>query len=357
MERKDYYGILGVSNTASEDEIKSAYRKLSMKWHPDRWVNGTDKEKKAAEDKFKDNADAYEVLSDPQKRSQYDNPNSGFEFSGGMDPMDIFMRMQQSMGGFGDGFFDGFPGFGGGRRRMRKGSDIHAHVTMTLKEAYDGGKKSVSVERIKECPHCHGTGSDDGKVDVCPHCQGRGVIQEVSRQGNSMSIMQRPCGYCHGSGKIINKPCHECGGSGVVTRYDTEEIDIPRGLSDGMTILLQGKGNPVEGGINGDMTIDIHVLNDPYFTRPDNVNLIHYETVPFNEALLGFKKKFKCIDGSEVTVNAPELTPHGKAFIFKGKGMPDHNGMGFGDYAVVINHGLPSKLTKKQKELLKNFND
>ena len=356
MERKDYYGILGVGRDANEDEIKKAYRKLSMQWHPDRWANGTDAEKKTAEDKFKEIAEAYEVLSDPQKRAQYDNPNSGFEFAGGMDPMDIFRHMQDMHGGFEDSFFSNF-GFGGGRRQ-KKGTDINASITMSLREAFEGGEREVSVERMEGCSHCHGTGSEDGKPTTCSYCNGTGYYRQMQQMGpGSFSMSTGPCPQCHGAGKIINNPCHVCHGSGHTVKYVKEKVDIPRGLVDGMTIIMRGKGNPVEGGINGDMAINVHIVNDPYFERPDPVNLIHREQVPFNEALLGFKKKFKCIDGSEVTVNAPELTPHGKAFIFKGKGMPDHNGGGMGDYAVIIEYKLPNKLTKKQKEALEHFND
>lgn len=366
---KDYYSILGLTDEEKhlqgqdfQDACKKKYHACSLKWHPDRWANGTDEEKKTAEDKFKDIAEAYEVLSDPQKRAQYDNPNSGFEFQGGIDPMDIFRRMQENMrGGFGSSFFDGFPGFGGGRNRVKKGEDINASLVMTLEEAYHGGEKEVTVETYVDCPHCHGTGSEDGRPTTCPHCNGSGMYTRMQQMGvGSFSMSTSPCPHCHGTGKIINNPCRQCHGSGKVTQTEKRKVEIPAGLSDGMTIILQGMGQPIEDGINGDMAITIHILDDPYFVRADALNLIHYESVPFNEALLGFKKKFKCIDGSEVTVNAPELTPHGKAFIFKGKGMPDHNFTGFGgygDYAVVINHELPTKLTKKQKEMLKNFND
>lgn len=355
MERKDYYSILGVDKDASEEEIKKVYRKEAMKWHPDRWVNGTEEEKKKAEEKFKDLSEAYEVLSDPQKRAQYDNPNSGFEFEGGIDPMDVFMRMRQNMGMFDDDDF--FHGFGFRSHRARRGSDVHANVTMTLEEAYRGGRREVEVDKIEDCPHCHGTGSEDGRETACPHCQGRGVITEVQRNGNTMNMFQHPCGFCHGTGKIITKPCHKCNGTGKINKKVKEVVDIPRGLSDGMTIIIPGLGNPIDGGENGDMRVDVHVIPDPYFERPDQINLIHREEVPFNEAMLGFKKEFRCIDGSKVTVNAPELTPHGKAFFFNRKGMPDPDGGRNGDYAVVINYKLPNKLTDKQREMLKHFND
>ena len=358
MERKDYYAILGVGKDASEDELKKQYRKLSMKWHPDRWVNGTDAEKKEAEEKFKDIAEAYDVLSDPQKRAQYDNPNEGFEFQGGFDPMDVFRRMHEN-GGFDDDFFGGFPGFGGGfRRRTPRGTDVHADVTMTLKEAFEGGKRTINIHRDEKCSHCNGTGSEDGKVSVCPDCGGKGFVQDMKQFGpGQFSIMQHPCQRCGGSGRLITNPCHVCHGSGIVDKIEQNTITIPQGMSNGMSMRIRGKGNAIEGGENGDLIVDVTVLDDPYFVRMDGVNLIHYEEVPFNEAMLGFKKKFKCIDGGEVTVNAPELTPHGKAFIFNGRGMTDPNMGQRGDYAVVINYKLPKHLTEKQKEILKHFND
>lgn len=360
-ERKDYYAILGVSKDASEEEIKKKYRTEAMKWHPDRWATGTDEEKKTAEEKFKDLSEAYEVLSDPGKRAEYDNPSSGFEFQGNFDPMDIFRRMQ-GMGGFdfsfGDDSDDGFFGpFGPRKNRVKKGTNVNANVTMTLQEAYYGGEREVEIDRVSDCPHCHGKGSDDGSETTCEHCGGAGQIQEITQNGNGINIFAHPCGFCHGTGRIIKKPCHICGGSGKSIKHEKTTITLPAGLIDGMTVIVPGAGNPIEGGKNGDMLVTVHIINDPYFVRPDSMNLIHYEEVPFNEALLGFTKTFRCVDGSEVTVNAPELTPHGKAFIFHGKGMPDTNGRGVGDYAVVINHKLPTRLTDKQKEALKKFND
>lgn len=360
-ERKDYYGILGIAKEANEDEIKRAYRKLSMQWHPDRWATGTDEEKKTAEEKFKEISEAYDVLSDPQKRAQYDNPASDWQYmGGGFDPMDLFRRMH---GGFGndDGFFDGFPGFGR-RQRQKKGEDISVAVTLTLKEAYDGCVKEIHIPKNKPCEHCHGTGFEDGKRHDCPHCGGKGMISQMQQLGpGSFSMSTSPCPYCYGTGKDGNaKVCTECGGTGFSREYTIDKVEIPRGVSNGMTLNMQGKGNPIDGGINGDLYISITVQEDPYFERPDERNIIHRETVPFTEALLGFKKKFKCVDGSEVTVDAHEITRDGEAFIFKGKGMPDiHNGgfggAAYGDYAVIINHEYPKKLSREQKELLKKF--
>lgn len=352
-EKKDYYSILGVSKDATDDEIKKSYRKLAMKYHPDRWANGTEEEKKDAESKFKDIAEAYEVLSDPQKRNQYDNGGMDFDF-GGFDPMDIFMRMSGMGGGFGGGFGSMF----GGGKRVNKGSDVHVEVILTLEEAYKGGKRTVQVQKEKTCKHCNGHGTEDGKDHVCPVCHGSGMEFITRQYGNSQVTQSHTCSKCHGTGVDSNvSPCPMCGGSGLVGEWSIETIDVPRGVASGMAFKVDGKGNAsIGGGINGDLIVHVKVNNDSYFERPDSVNLIHYESIPFNEALLGFSKEFRCIDGSKVTVNAKELTKHGEAFIFKGKGMPDVMGGGrYGDYAVVINYELPKKLTDKQKEMLKNF--
>lgn len=355
-EQKDYYDILGVSKDASEDEIKKAYRANALKFHPDRWANGTEDEKKEAEQKFKEIAEANEVLSDPQKRQMYDN--GGFEFNAdGFDPFEVFRNMA---GGFGGGFgsmFDGMFG-GGGGQKINRGSNVQTHVSMTLEEAYFGGEKKISVTRQKSCVHCNGTGSADGKSSICPQCQGSGRLTKHIQLGpNAFQTIQTVCQHCNGTGKKITKPCSHCNGSGLESVTVTETIDFPKGLSDGMIVNIPGMGNePNGGGQNGDLHIIVHIYAHSYYTRPDEINLIHYDDVPFNECLLGFKKEYMAIDGTKVVVDAPELTPHGKAFIFKGKGMPHPNNPNIvGDYAVIINHKLPNKLTDEQKKKLKEF--
>lgn len=330
-ERKDYYAILGVPQNATEDDIKKAYRKLAMKYHPDRWANASDAEKKEAEEKFKEIAEANEVLSSSEKRARYDRGEDDFS-AGNIDPMEMFRQMSSMFEGFGD--FGGFGGFSfGGRHRqsVNKGRDVTVDITLTLEEAYKGGERTIGVAKTDPCPHCHGTG----------------MISQMKQMGpGSFSMTQSVCPHCHGTGSM--------GANATVTQ---ETITLPRGLSDGMAFKVPGLGCSADGnGVNGDLVVRVSVTPNPYYVRPDEINLIHYEDVPFNECLLGFKKDFKCIDGTTVTVNAPECTPNGKSFIFKGKGMPHPaNESQVGDYAVVINYKIPSHLTKEQKEKLKNF--
>lgn len=355
-ERKDYYEILGVDKNATEDEIKKKYRQLAMKYHPDRWVNASDVEKKEAEEKFKEIAEANEVLSDPQKRHQYDNGGMFYGDGFDIDPMDIFRRMSG---------FDDMPGFGsffgGGRtNRPQKGRNVSVSVNITLNEAFTGVDKDVRIPRSKKCSHCHGTGSQDGTDTKCPVCGGTGMIQQMHQMGpGSFSMTTTQCQHCNGTGKIITNPCKHCNGSGVEYETTNETIHIPKGIANGMSFSIQGLGCEPEGdGIPGNLIVTVYVDRDDYFELADPINVIHYENVPFNEALLGFTKEFKCVDGTTVIVNAPELTKHGQSFIFKGKGMPDVNNPQLrGDYAVVINHKLPKTLTQKQRDILKNFNN
>ena len=342
---KDFYKILGVDKNADIDTIKKAYKKLALKWHPDRFANATEKEQKKAEETFKEISEAYDVLSNSEKRQQYDNGGMDFNFE------DIFSHFGGGFGSF----------FGGGQRgrRVNKGSNVKAYVFMTLKEAFTGAKKQVNVTRNIPCDKCNGTGSADGTSPICPHCNGSGMISESRQMGpGSFSMTQRPCPHCQGSGKIIKTPCNHCHGNGFQTETVIETYDIPKGVVNGLTLNVQGAGNaPVgENGVNGDLYLEIVIKEDNYFTRPDEVNLIHYAEVPFNECILGFEKEFEAIDGTKVKVKAPELTPHGKSFIFKGKGMPHYNNPNIvGDYAVVINYKYPTSLTKEQRKKLKDF--
>lgn len=352
---KDYYKILGVNKDASDDEIKKQYKKHALKWHPDKWVNGTDEEKKTAEEKFKDISEAYQVLSDPQKRAQYDNGGFNPNMNGpGFNPEDIFQAMHDMYENREFGGWDPF----GRRRRRPKGTNIEIDVMITLKEAFNGCTKTVNIPREVKCSHCNGTGSEDGKVHTCPHCGGTGTVTKTEQHGpGSFFMTTSPCPHCHGTGRETNEPCHECHGNGVKYNNVKETINIPSGVVNGMRIGIPGRGNFIDNGDNGDLVINIHVEKDAYFdVAEDGATIIHYETIPFNEALLGFKKKVKCLNDTEETIEGGELTPDGKMWVFKGKGLPVLNGNTSGDYIVVLKYGLPNKLTDKQREMLKDFN-
>lgn len=357
---KDYYKILEISDDEKKLNVeefnsicKKKFHSLALKLHPDRLSNCTEEEKKIAEEKFKDVAEAYEVLSDPKKRAQYDNGGIDFNFEG-LDPMDIFMRMG-GMGGFGNPFGSFF---GGNEQRVRKGSDVQVVVEMTLEEAYNGGERTIQIPKSIKCSHCHGTGSEDGKLHKCPDCNGSGFVQEKQQFAGGFSLRKRPCMKCMGSGKLISNICHKCNGSGYEKKYVTETIDLPKGLVDGLVVMVPELGNECDdpNGINGNLRVVIKIKEHPYFKMADDVNIIHYEEVPFVDALLGFEKDIKCIDGSTVRLKVPELTKHGEAFFFRGKGMPSYNNNNvFGDYAVVVNYKMPNKLTNSQRNMLKNF--
>ena len=365
MEEKDLYEVLGLTEKDKKltgDEfnkvLKKNYRTLSVKWHPDRWAGKSEKEQKEAEEKFKEISNAYSVLSDPQKRAQYDAGGMSFDGFGDFDPMDLFRRMHE------EGGFDPFGGFGnffGGatRNRVNVGEDVSATVTITLEEAYKGGTKNVRIKRKVKCDKCNGTGSQDGTSTTCKTCNGSGMYKDVRRNGMGIFTQIVQCPECHGAGKIIKNPCRQCGGSGL--KVDTSDIPVtfPGGIFDGATLKVEGMGcSPVGGGYNGNLYVTFKVEKNSYFEVFDNINLVHYEEVPFNEAILGCERKCKCIDGSNVTVKIPELTQDGKAFYFNGRGMPNVNrGGANGDYAVVIKYKLPRKLSKKQREALTNFDN
>lgn len=353
-DNKNYYEILGItdeerklSGKAFNDIVSKKYKKLALKWHPDRWVNGTDDEKKEAEEKFKEISEANSVLSDENKRLQYDNGGSdgGFNPFEGMNTDDFFK-------GFG---FNPFGGFG--RQRQRKGQDIGIVVDITLEESFNGCKKTVDIPTNEPCEHCHGTGSEDGKEHKCPHCGGTGRIVQSQSRGNMFMQNVTVCPYCGGTGKEIKDPCKECHGIGMKQVKNAKEIDIPKGIMTGMVMKLSGLGEQIKDGIPGDLMVQVNVLDDDYFEIfDDNISLVHTEIVDFNKALLGCETECKAIDGSKVLVTMPECTQDGKIFVYKGKGMPSlRNPNVRGDYMVRIKYKYPEKLTDEQKDKLKNF--
>ena len=347
MDIKGYYKTLGVEENATQDEIQKKFHKEAIKWHPDKWINGTEEEKKTAEEKFKQVNEAYSVLGDEEKRKEYDRGGSsswGDDFNGwGFNPFSFFRGSMNGSGG----------------RHVPVGEDAFVTVNITLKEAYLGTKKEVKYSVKTPCEHCHGTGSEDGKTHVCPHCNGTGEIRERKTVRENMFFEQiSTCPYCNGTGKTASKPCKECHGTGLKEDFATITIDIPAGVFSGARTSIEGKGcTPVGGGINGNLIVTFNVENDSYFIRPDETNLIHYVDLTLFEALCGCEKEFKYPDGNTFKVKFHECTKDGESFMQKGRGFPDliHGTHERGDYAIVVRYKYPSKLSQKQKDVLKEF--
>ncbi|MBQ3976561.1 MAG: J domain-containing protein, partial [Bacteroidales bacterium] len=250
-DKRDYYEVLGITKQASADEIKSAYRKAAIKWHPDKWVDGTEQEKKTAEDKFKEASEAYSVLSDPDKRAKYDQfgfagvdgAGGGFDFSQGFGNLNDILNnlFGGAFGGFGG--FSGFGGFGGGggsAQRTYRGRDIRTRVKLTLEEMAKGAEKEVSIERNRPCPECGGKGTKNASdVKTCPTCKGSGQVQHVANTLFGRTMTYTTCPQCNGEGKIVSNPCRHCGGTGLVRKRETVKVTIPAGVEDGMQLSIR----------------------------------------------------------------------------------------------------------------------
>jgi len=357
MAKRDYYEVLGVSKTATEDEIKKAYRQIAIKYHPDR--NPGDKE---AEEKFKEAAEAYNVLHDPKQRQQYDQ--FGFNAPGGMGGFEGFggasMNMDDIFSMFGDIFGGhGFGGFGGGRRTQKhRGSDLRLKVKLTLDEINRGVTKKFKVRKDVVCSHCHGTGAEDGSGDEeCPTCHGSGVISHTTQSIFGMMQTQGICPTCNGEGKVIAHKCHECGGTGVVKGEEVVEINIPAGVAEGMVVNVPGKGNAGHHkGINGDIQVFIDEEENDKFLRDGN-DVIYNLLLDFPTAALGGEVEIPTIEGSKLKVKIENGTQPGKTLRLRGKGLPSVPGYGSGrgDLVVNISVYVPKTLSREEKETLQKL--
>ena len=356
-DKRDFYEVLGVSRSATDDEIKKAYRKLAKKYHPD--LNPDDN---SAEQKFKEVSEAYEILSDKEKRSRYDqfghagvDPNfgagggaGGFGGFGGFDMGDIF----------GDIFGGGFGGFGGrssARRGPQRGSDLNTDVSISFEEAVFGCEKEINLYRIETCPDCSGSGAKPGtEVTTCSVCGGRGQVTTTQRTilGNMQTVTT--CSACGGKGKVAKEPCSKCAGKGRVKKSRKIKVKIPAGIDNGQTISLSGQGNAGElGAPSGDLYVSVYVKPSQMFER-SGFDVSYKMDISFAEAALGATLEVPTLDG-KVKYEIPEGTQPGTVFRFKGKGVPYLKRSGRGDQYVVVNVVVPKKLSNKQKELLKEF--
>ena len=359
QEKRDYYEVLGVSKTATEAEIKKAYRKLAMKYHPD--YNPGDKE---AEEKFKEINEAHEVLSDPEKRQRYDqygfagvDPNygagQGGGFGGGFGGVDLGDI-------FGDIFGGGFGGFGGGSARSnpnapRKGQDIRVRITLSFDEAVHGCKKNITITRQQQCTECNGTGAAPGtSPETCPDCGGRGYTIRQQRTPFGVMQSQQPCTRCGGKGKLVKNPCKSCHGSGKVATKKTLEVNIPMGIDDDQSFALRGMGDAgANGGPAGDVIVMVTVRPDDLFQR-DGYDVWVTVPITFSQAVLGDNVTVPTIDG-KVEYTVPEGTQSGTTFRLWGKGIQYLNGRDRGDMYVKCEVEIPKKLNKTQRDALKKF--
>jgi molecular chaperone DnaJ len=354
VSKRDYYEILGVSKVASEPEIKDAYRKLALEYHPDR------NKSPEAEEKFKEISEAYAVLSDPDKRRQYDmlgHAGFGQRYS----PEDIFggVDFESLFRDFGFGFRFGFEDFFGsffGRRGFRqgvvKGNDLGYDLEISLEEAAQGPEKKLQVRRTEPCDTCHGTGASPGTAPKrCPSCNGAGQVQDVQRNRFSMFVRVLPCRQCRGRGTIVDSPCNACNGSGLVERERQITVNVPAGIDNGYQLRLKGQGEaPPEKGVPGDLYVNMYVSPHRHFERVGD-NLLYNLEIGYPQAVLGTRLTVPTLNGT-TEVKVPRGTRAGDIVTLEGKGMPRFNRRGRGDLLIRVDVAVPKKLTKKQKTLI-----
>ena len=344
MSKKDYYEVLGVHKNASESELKKAFRRLAVKYHPDK-----NRDDKASEEKFKEINEAYEVVSDPQKRATYDQFGHSMGGQGGGG----FSDSGFGSGGFGDIFEDVFGDFfggGGGRRSSgQRGSDLRYNMNISFEEAAFGKETTIKIPSAENCSHCNGSG---GKTETCSRCKGSGQI----RMQQGFFAVNRPCSHCSGRGRIIIDPCVKCRGKGRIEITKTLSVKIPAGIDSGMRLRVSGEGEPGVGGAPaGDLYVVIEVDEHPFFMREEN-ELVCELPISFAQAALGDEIEAPTLNG-KVRLKIPAGSQPGKVLRLKGKGFPDARGYGRGDQHIVLKVEIPRKLTERQKELLREFEE
>ena len=363
MSKRDYYEVLGVSKASSADEIKKAYRKLAVQFHPDK--NPGDK---SSEDKFKEAAEAYDILSNQDKRTRYDQfghagmgaggSGAGGGFSGGGFSMeDIFSQFGDIFGGHFGGFGGG--GFSGSSRsrgqRVSRGSDVRIRVKLTLEEIMHGAEKKVKINKMVTCTECGGKGAaSEADIKTCDTCRGSGMVNRVQQTILGAMQTSSPCPTCGGEGKVISKPCSKCRGEGLVKASEEISFKIPAGVVQGMQLTVQGKGNAAKrGGINGDLLVVIEEVPSAELQRDGN-DLIYSLFISISDAVLGSNAEIPAVDG-KLRIKVDPGTQSGKILRLRGKGIPDINGYGAGDLLVYIQVWIPKKVNNPEKEMLEKL--
>ena len=357
MAKRDYYEILGVAQTATPEEIKKAYRKTAIKYHPDKNPDNPE-----AEDKFKEAAEAYEVLSDSQKRERYDRfghqgVGGGFGGGGSMNMDDIFSQFGDIFGSgspFESFFGGGGPGRGG---RQRRGSNLRIKLKLTLDEVSHGVEKKIKVKRYISCDVCGGNGAKNGTaLQACSTCNGSGQVRKVVNTMLGQMVSTNTCPTCSGEGKIVSQRCEKCSGEGRLMEEEVIPVQIPEGVGEGMQLSMSGKGNvPKRGGVPGDLLIVIEETEDEDLKR-DGSNVIYDLHLSFADAVLGTSLEVPTVDG-KVKIKIEPGTQSGKILRLRGKGIKDINGYGKGDQLIHVNVWTPQKVSDEEKEILENWRE
>ena len=371
MAQKDYYKDLEIDKNATEEDIRKSYKKLARQWHPDKWVNGTDEEKKNAEEKFKEIAEAYSVLSDKEKRQKYDmygtvdgNPFEGFQ-STGMGDLDDILEMFRTMhggagfgfGGFGGGGF----GFGGNARRSANQvvmpEPLQIHLRVTISEIYTGATKHVKYKYMGACGTCNGTGHlEGGKKEACPHCQGTGMMTKQVRNGYMTSITQTVCPYCGGTGQSVTNPCGKCNGTGLEVQYDEIDLEIPAGVCDGAYIQINGKGNCAKyhTDVRGVLVVIFDVVQDSRYQIVKQYDLQTQVDVPILDCITGCQPEVETVDGKKYTFKMEPGAETGKIITLKGMGMKRPDGSR-GNMLIKIKQRFPKSVSKSEMKKIEEL--